>query len=1165
MKIKPINPLLLKAAFWFILISISFSDTLQAQSNSFCATPPTGAYPELEDVLKTTVAEGPFYLKIYVHVVRRDDGTGGQSVENVLQALSILDQDFNPYSIYFIWDCSIHYIDSTILYNFPYSGRVFLTPRNKTGINIYLFGDESYTYNPGEGRTDSIGGNAFYIFGKVKSPYSNPLVRSHVISHEMGHCLNLWHPWEGPNNLCYEWPNGNYCEECGDELCSTPAEPVNGCNQDIDTNDCSWLYPVEFSPGWFYKPDTTLFMGYTHPKCMSTFTDEQLQRMYNSIVTLPVLQACVVPDPNHIISGTVAWNTPIEVAGDVIIEPGGQLTITDEVAFYPKSKIIVKPGGKLFVNRGTLTNLPSCRPGHPWQGIEVWGNSAANQYPDANGNYNQGYLMLNNATIENAVCAVDLWKPNDFSKTGGILKATNSHFINNTKSIHAGYYTNKHPINGKPTTNIGYAVNCTFVINQGYNASKTFYKHADLAQLNGFSFSGCDFSLAQGVDGVSPWNIAIGSYDAAFSVTAPCSGDMSPCNEYDRNTFTGFYAAVYATKTPDYNTTFDVIRSDFSNNAIGIYINGVKNEAILFCNFHLGSNAGDDCGVGLSPSYGIDMTGSTGFVIEENTFQRADGTAPGDYTGIRATQCLSIVDDIYKNSYIGLERANLAQDLNRADYSNGATGISYLCNQNRFNRLDIHVTGNQASIRGNLGGLEVASGNTLTDPAFAEAHILNQGVQDVNYYFYQPNENERLIEYSTYVYPYPLTISQTRNECLSHYGGSTGGNTTEGLVLDAAGMQQKADEYSQYVSDYNTVASLYQQLTDGGSTETTKTVIETSQPDDMWILRDDLLGKSPYLSQEVLMVAADKTDVLPEAVLFEILAANPDELRRQELIDYLRNKPDPLPEYMIELLEILARGETGKTALLNQMARYYNGKVQAVNTIVRSLLRDTITDYGQVRTWLTNLGGIESGKQVVGTYLAEANYTTALGLLDSMAADYSLSGVDLEHFNEYRDITGMLISLRQNGLDYNNLDSASIAQLVDFADNSTGEARYLAQNILSQAFGLHYCNCPPQPGTITLKASKPVNPVLLAEAHGLTIGVAPNPASTWAAFNYVLAPGETNGLITISDNRGNTITTIPVTDNRGQKVWDTRQVSSGMYIYTLTCNGMSRTGKLVIK
>ena len=68
-------------------------------------------------------------------------------------------------------------------------------------------------------------------------------------------------------------------------------------------------------------------------------------------------------------------------------------------------KIIVEPGGKLIVDGAKISRLNN----KVWKGIEVWGNSGENQLSDTQGNYSQGYLNLKNATIENAISAVELW------------------------------------------------------------------------------------------------------------------------------------------------------------------------------------------------------------------------------------------------------------------------------------------------------------------------------------------------------------------------------------------------------------------------------------------------------------------------------------------------------------------------------------------------------------------------------------------------------------------------------------------------------------------------------------------------------------------------------------------------------------------------------------
>ncbi|MBQ2853830.1 MAG: S8 family serine peptidase, partial [Bacteroidales bacterium] len=95
---------------------------------------------------------------------------------------------------------------------------------------------------------------------------------------------------------------------------------------------------------------------------------------------------------------------------DAIVEDDVTLTITGSVYCSDLASIKVKPGGKLIVDGGKLTSV--CETSK-WQGIEVWGNDSVPQYP-YDGVYSQGFLELKNgATIENAVCAVELWNPLD--------------------------------------------------------------------------------------------------------------------------------------------------------------------------------------------------------------------------------------------------------------------------------------------------------------------------------------------------------------------------------------------------------------------------------------------------------------------------------------------------------------------------------------------------------------------------------------------------------------------------------------------------------------------------------------------------------------------------------------------------------------------------------
>lgn len=55
-------------------------------------------------------------MKIYVHAIRKDDGSGGQSQQEIKEALGYLDEAFNRHNIFFVWDCEIDEINNSSLY-----------------------------------------------------------------------------------------------------------------------------------------------------------------------------------------------------------------------------------------------------------------------------------------------------------------------------------------------------------------------------------------------------------------------------------------------------------------------------------------------------------------------------------------------------------------------------------------------------------------------------------------------------------------------------------------------------------------------------------------------------------------------------------------------------------------------------------------------------------------------------------------------------------------------------------------------------------------------------------------------------------------------------------------------------------------------------------------
>ncbi|MBQ9508627.1 MAG: S8 family serine peptidase, partial [Bacteroidales bacterium] len=117
-----------------------------------------------------------------------------------------------------------------------------------------------------------------------------------------------------------------------------------------------------------------------------------LVNAYEAVLLAQQMGGYVFRSQTEIQSNTL-WDTASLINDDLIIDSLATLTITDTLFIAGGHRIIVRPGGKLIVNGGTLT---SACDGEMWQGIIVEGNANIRQAALA-----QGSVILTNATIEN--------------------------------------------------------------------------------------------------------------------------------------------------------------------------------------------------------------------------------------------------------------------------------------------------------------------------------------------------------------------------------------------------------------------------------------------------------------------------------------------------------------------------------------------------------------------------------------------------------------------------------------------------------------------------------------------------------------------------------------------------------------------------------------------
>jgi len=171
---------------------------------------------------------------------------------------------------------------------------------------------------------------------------------------------------------------------------------------------------------------------------------------------------------------------------------------------------------------------------------------------------------------------------------------------------------------------------------------------------------------------------------------------------------------------------------------------------------------------------------------------------------------------------------------------------------------------------------------------------------------------------------------------------------------------------------------------------------------------------------------------------------------------------------------------------------------------------------------------------------------------------------ELAEHNYYVEMLNLQIQLSQEGRAVYELDTNEINNLVTIAENTNGTAGVQAKGILEFAYGHHFCNCLNVSDAAGFKNSGIINPEDFAKAYGLEISTEPNPARDWVAFNYTLPYDKSEGTINVVDTKGTFVTIFEVSGIQGQKVWDTRKINSGVYLYTFTVGEFSQSGKIII-
>lgn len=838
---------------------------------------------------------------------------------------------------------------------------------------------------------------------------------------------------------------------------------------------------------------------------------------------------------------------------DIIVDSCATLTVQCGVGLNSNCKIKVKPCSTLILDGGRLF----CSvPDHQWQGVKVYGLGTGSWQGETLGHCDQGWLKLkNNAEISYARVAVDLWDGVNFNTTGGVVHAEDASFYNNGMAVRALYFQNTIPNTSYIGDYNARFYNCIFAIDKGYPIEgEVFHHHAVMAGVIGIKYKGCNFFINDCPVGLSaPDNAAIFSIDANFVVEGFCQSNIQPCPDDNLipSRFQGFYMGINAVNEMNRNSAFTVNNSLFCKNKFGIRTKGLDFPTIYNSSFIT-----DSTGV---CSVGVYLDNTTNFTIEDNMFNGIGSQSNN------AEQFGTVVinshasNQIYRNNFSDLTCANFSDLENRSFfYTPSGNGLVYMCNICAFNQYDFFIPFDPESNYNN--GIQITQGDQLSAAgnkfsSNALFQFYNGSITPITYYQYLGDPNQVLSSYYNVI-----PVNAQENDCPDHYGG------LPDLVLSPEVRQQRETDYYNAYNNYIGTKTLYESFIDGGNTNDVINEITNATPDDMWTLRSQLLGYSPFVSSHVMKTVSDKPEVFSTSVMFEIFAANPEELRRDTILDYLESH-ETLPDYMMSTLKELANNTTTyKSVLESRMASYKHEYNNAASDIIRSILNDSVINRAELRGWLSNLEDINADRQIIASYLEEGNDSAAFALANMLPSLYGLTGTALSEHNGYMQLLALNDTLYQQHRTIFELTESETAMVDSLANFGVGIARVMAEIILEANGSPTMVDCPQiilhddgGDGGRGAFAPKDLNGLL-----GFTVNVSPNPATTWMAVDFTLPNKVTKALFTLTNTIGVEVLNVELNGSQGQKVLDLRHLPNGVYVYFVRCVGLKHTGKLVI-
>jgi hypothetical protein len=336
---------------------------------------------------------------------------------------------------------------------------------------------------------------------------------------------------------------------------------------------------------------------------------------------------------------------------------------------------------------------------------------------------------------------------------------------------------------------------------------------------------------------------------------------------------------------------------------------------------------------------------------------------------------------------------------------------------------------------------------------------------------------------------------------------------------------------------------------DGGNTEGLNFDIITSYPEEALVIRQELIEKSPFLSDTVMISAIEKEDVLPGAMIRDVLVQNPQAPKSKKVMDALDLRQDSIPDYMME--EIMQGINTygAKELLELDLGNHIAKRDQAWKNLNLFYKNDTLNIASSIDS-LLELHEVDNRLStrynLAFMHLCIEDSINTFTVLNDISSEFDLTASEEATHSHYLELFNILWNIKH---DTTGLDSLHVQLLFDLADFYQTIPGLYASNLLIKERLLNYDE--PVYLADPVKNIPVQNKIQEAPTDIQYLILFPNPAGNYFIAYYFLNEDQFPGMLTISDINGIKLKVINLKDKQNQIVIPAQDLSAGVYIVSL--------------